>query len=662
MKLLEQKQLHEKQKIENQEIQTQQAQSLRCFYTNPTKFTVSKMNEFLIQNECKKYDIICMTETWFTDISIVHIEGYTLFRRDRLTDAHGGVCIYIKNELCAFEVILDQLNDPEIEQIWCEVVVNTEKILIGCIYKANDKFDTKICRSLIEARNYLDNKKCDGILIVGDFNLRHTMWENGLATIDPKGTEKERNMIELFEDCFLYQSVDFPNFKMHSSFSNTLELILSECSLRVYNVTSLPGLGDLKWSHICLEWDYLIKYPRIKEKFQRCDLNFKKGDYFGLNSAFDETDWSLDLHTESTNECNIKFVEIFKKLCGKFIPIKKQTSRNFLKWSSSELRTASREKRKLWYKNEASNWNNIQMVSIYNNAVKMVSKLAIKDTRSFEKNIANEAKHKPKVLHQYIKSKQKVNSEIRQITLNGQTHTETKEIANALNKHFHSVFTVDDEDNLPAIDTFDIVNSSFPLDSISNDNIASRLVNLNPDKAFGSDGVSPFVLKQCSNSLSIPLEILFKKSILTGIVPSNWREANVTAIFKKGSRMDPSNYRPVSLTAVLSKVIEGFVKDHIMQHLVTNKIVSLFQHGFVRSKSCTTNLLESLDFISRTLSQGVSVDVLYTDFSKAFDKVNHRLLIHKLRAFGIDDLIVRWIQHWLADRKQRVVMGASESE
>ena len=149
---------------------------------------------------------------------------------------------------------------------------------------------------------------------------------------------------------------------------------------------------------------------------------------------------------------------------------------------------------------------------------------------------------------------------------------------------------------------------------------------------------------------------------MTGIVPSNWREANVSAMLKKGSRLDPGNYRPLSLTSVMSKIIEGFVKEYIMRHLLENKLVSNFQHGFVKGKSCSTNLLESLDFITSTLAQGVSVDVLFTDFAKAFDKVNHRLLILKLRSTGIEELIVKWIGNWLSDRKQRVVMGSSESQ
>ncbi len=134
--------------------------------------------------------------------------------------------------------------------------------------------------------------------------------------------------------------------------------------------------------------------------------------------------------------------------------------------------------------------------------------------------------------------------------------------------------------------------------------------------------------------------------------------ANVSPIFKKGSRFSAANYRPVSLTSVLCKVMEKFVKRAITQHLLKNGLLSPAQHGFVKQRGCVTNLIESLD----NITQGNNVLIILLDFAKAFDKVSHRRLIHKLRAYGISGKLLKWIENFLLDRKQRVLLGDNESD
>jgi hypothetical protein len=126
--------------------------------------------------------------------------------------------------------------------------------------------------------------------------------------------------------------------------------------------------------------------------------------------------------------------------------------------------------------------------------------------------------------------------------------------------------------------------------------------------------------------------------------------------------MDPSNYRLVSLTSIPCKLLEAAIREEIMNHLVNNNLINVGQHGFVKSKSCVTNLLETLDYISMALANGEPVDVLYTDFAKAFDSVPHRRLLLKLESYGIRGKVLAWIKSYLSMRKQRVVMGENESE
>ena len=147
-----------------------------------------------------------------------------------------------------------------------------------------------------------------------------------------------------------------------------------------------------------------------------------------------------------------------------------------------------------------------------------------------------------------------------------------------------------------------------------------------------------------------------------GSVPEDWRVANVTPIFKKGAKGDPGNYRPVSLTSVPCRIMEACLKDNIVDHLSRNKLIKDSQHGFMKKKSCTTNLLHFLEVMTTAHEQQKPMDVVYLDFAKAFDKVPHRRLVEKLKAHSLGGQVLSWIKSWLADLKQRVVPNGQASD
>jgi hypothetical protein len=157
------------------------------------------------------------------------------------------------------------------------------------------------------------------------------------------------------------------------------------------------------------------------------------------------------------------------------------------------------------------------------------------------------------------------------------------------------------------------------------------------------------------------LTTIFNKSLQTGTVPADWKEANVTPIFKKGSKTAPENYRPVSLTSVSCKVLESLIKDEMLNHLKKHKLIRKSQHGFLPGRSCTTNLLEFLEKATQAVDNGEAFDAVFLDFAKAFDKVPHARLLKKLRAHGIDGQLYRWVANWLVGRRQRVVLGGEFS-
>ena len=146
-------------------------------------------------------------------------------------------------------------------------------------------------------------------------------------------------------------------------------------------------------------------------------------------------------------------------------------------------------------------------------------------------------------------------------------------------------------------------------------------------------------------------------------VPKDGKDANVTPIFKKGAKSSPDNYRPVSLTSVPCKIMESIMRDKMVDHLLENKLINNSQHGFMqKKKSCTTNLLEFLEKVTESIDSGTPMDIIYLDFSKAFDKVPRLRLLEKMKAHSINGRQLKWIENWLTDRQQRVVLNGSYSE
>ena len=156
--------------------------------------------------------------------------------------------------------------------------------------------------------------------------------------------------------------------------------------------------------------------------------------------------------------------------------------------------------------------------------------------------------------------------------------------------------------------------------------------------------------------------MIFNQSLTEGVVPADWKLATVCPIFKKkGSKTEPGNYRPVSLTCILCKIMENLVRKQIMNHVESNKLLNPQQHGFVTGKSCTTNLLETLDDWTQEIENDNSVDAIYMDFKKAFDTVPHKRLLLKLDAIGIKGNTQNWIRKFLEGRNQRVVVNGTKS-
>ena len=197
---------------------------------------------------------------------------------------------------------------------------------------------------------------------------------------------------------------------------------------------------------------------------------------------------------------------------------------------------------------------------------------------------------------------------------------------------------------------------------MSRDDVYRELQALNPTKSAGPDNLYQIVLKETASTIAGPLLRIFQLSLDTGEVPAAWQRANVTPIIKKGNRKEPGNYRPISLTCICCKVLEKFIRQTMVNHMAENDLLTNDQHGFWSRRSCTTQLLSVIETWTDQLEKGIDIDALYFDFSKAFDTVPHRRLLSKLESYKVLQQITDWVEAYLSNRKQRVLVNGTRSE
>jgi hypothetical protein len=281
-----------------------------------------------------------------------------------------------------------------------------------------------------------------------------------------------------------------------------------------------------------------------------------------------------------------------------------------------------------------------------------------------EWKMLSDIKKDTKAFYTYVKGNTKIKDTVGPLMEKaGTIVTDDRRAASLLNDQFVSVFTEEDTTYVPEpVQIFkEHVSNKLTDMVVTPAQVEKLLSKLNRKKAPGVDGILPGVLRELASCLADPLSILFRKSLDSGYVPIDWRMANVTPIYKKGPRHMPENYRPVSLTSHISKLMETIIREGILQHLKQYKLIRESQHGFTKKRSCLTNLLVFLENVTKAIDEGHPLDILYLDFSKAFDKVPHKRLIRKLEAHGIGDKVKTWIESWLENRMQKVVVRGNSS-
>ena len=364
------------------------------------------------------------------------------------------------------------------------------------------------------------------------------------------------------------------------------------------------------------------------------------------------------------------FLEIYQDCCNRFLKRRRSKLQDSKpKWWTSKISGLRRQKYHQFIQIKASKFKSASKLKQYHQTCSQLDKEIRTAVRNYERELALASKLKPKLLYAHLNKKVKPKDTV--AALKGpddQLIVDRDSICNHLNEYFHSVFERPTSSEYAEQFSENFAKrSDHVMDwdgdiEIAESTVQSKLANLDPAKAPGVDGVSNAVLRNCYKSWSVPLTLIFRRSIAEQSVPREWREANITPLFKKGSRTSTGNYRPVSLTSAVCKVLESIVKDSLMLHLETFDLLSSKQHGFVRKRACVTNLLETIDYRTKCFEEKQPVDIIYLDFAKAFDKVSHQLLLVKLKAYGVSETLTRWISSYLSERRQRVVLADAVSD
>ena len=191
--------------------------------------------------------------------------------------------------------------------------------------------------------------------------------------------------------------------------------------------------------------------------------------------------------------------------------------------------------------------------------------------------------------------------------------------------------------------------------------VRAALKSVHTNKACGPDDISARIIAECADELVTPVTKICNASISSGVFPERWKQANIIPIFKKGDKKDPSNYRSVSLLPLFGKILERLVYDQLYRHV--SPALCSEQHGFIPRRSCMTNLAVYLQSAWEAISDGYQTDAIYTDYSAAFQSVNHSLLIHKLKhSYKLEEFALKWFVSYLSDRRQRVIVKGKTSK
>lgn len=617
----------------------------------------TKLDVFVRNVSLFDYDIIVLSETWLrqevNDSELGLLPNYSIFRCDRCSVIEndirgGGVLIAIKNHYHCSQITIHNNN---IEQLFVKLTIGSTMFIIGAVYIPPHSSLNVYNNHTDIINNLLCQYNNSKIVLLGDYNLPAIQWSSVSDGVVSHFGKLEADALANFSYLNLKQ---FNTIKNHKN--SILDLVLSNsadvCVAR--EQSTLVPIDYLYHPALLIstpiyENNEPLYYNESKYDYVNCDYNI-------IRSSLANVNWDLVFKDLHINEAvNIFYYNVFKTINSNCNKITYFASKHPI-WFSSFLKNLIYRKKiaHMLYKQNPSQ-SNYNIFSNLRAQCKSRSKL---DYNNYTLKIQSSINFNPKIFWKFVNQKNKLNSSFpNTMTYNSSEISGGNDIVNCFASYFSSVY--DNSLNTPTSinklsSTFsnNIVDINLHSCTLNITDVLNEFDTINNKTCPGPDMISNLFFIQCKFVLAVPLLYLFNLSISSGVFPSEWKISHITPIKKGNDLSNILNYRPISLISIIPKIFESLVSKQIYPILAP--IVNEDQHGFIKGKSTTTNLLIFQAFILDAFATGCQVDVIYTDFSKAFDKVNHSYLFEKLFAIGIRDPMLSWLISYVTNRKQIV--------
>ena len=627
-----------------------------------------------VNNSDEIIPFLAMTET-HTDDTIydaeINIKNYDIIRSDRIERKQGGVALYVHHTIIVDEI--DKFSDKYTEAIM--IHVKQAKLVIIVVYRAPNTPKQSFFDCLKKLQAFTEKHNSSDIIALGDYNFRFVDWDTEKINkigIPVEEQEQAQSFIKFTHQLLLTQMV-----KENTRENSIIDLILTTDPDMILNINvetnndSDHDIVKCKFLHKDLHIKKETTTQTLQDKHPLDTLNFYRADWTAIKSDLEEIQWETEISEhQSVEEMYSNLETHIINVCSKHTPVR---TRNQGKSKMPRARLALiRKKKRLNAK------INFRKYVSDNKSTKLIEKLERKKQEVEEnlkhsiqvQNAKNELdaiekmKSNPKMFFSYIKKFRKSESRIGPLNdKDGVTHSDAKKKANLLQQQYTKAFS---DPNKASTEHITAVNDRTyePLEDIefTPEDVIKAIEAIPTAAAPGPDKLPALILKECKEQLAFPIHKIWRKSLDTGIIPDILKSQSIVPIFKKGNKTDPANYRPVSLTSHLIKLFERILRKDLVKFIEENNILTKQQHGFRQCRNCLTQLLYHIDNILNIIGSDANADVVYLDFSKAFDKVDHKILLCKMSKAGIQGKIYTWIESFLKDRKQLIVLDGQISE
>jgi len=632
---------------------------LNCVLVN-ARSICNKLVEFRQLIYSNDYDVIFICESWLTSnwpngiLDPLHM--FNIVRCDRNLRSGGGVCILIKKSLNYAEIAVDdQFNLLEICCI--DIILGTHlHYRFVCTYRppGNNRENMEYASLLAKYIDVISSSR-HPIVMLGDLNLPNIDWLHLAAQNDGI----HNFLLDTFVSNGFTQLVTDP-----TRGDNILDIILTNEPTIISKLSVCEPFSNSDHNQVQFCVDVISEHSEVTNSYYtEKRFLWHEADYDGMNLYLSAVDWYGMLTVNlSPNDLWSALRDKIYEAANLFVPITNYLSnvpkRGHLKLYPKTIRNGLARKRCLWRAHRKDPENSRLFVRY--------KKCETECRNMIQKHeLAKEAKvisaDNIGSFYKFVNNRLTCSTGIATLLDNaGNAVTSDADKAELLNQYFGSVCTKDDG-QLPCLKQ--IVPKDAKLSSVdfSINAVLRVLKKLKTKSAPGPDKLPSVLYKNLSYSLAEPLSLLFASCQSVGKIPDEWRSAIVTPLYKGGISSAASNYRPVSLTCVVCKIMERIITSETLSYLRAHDVISKQQHGFLSRRCTETNLLECLNDWTLALHDRKSVMAVYVDFAKAFDSVSHKKLCHKLLSYGIDGNLYSLLENFLADRSQCTRVGNSYS-